>query len=244
MQVDALSLQLRPRPMAEAADLGVRLVQAHAGSVWRCFTPLWAAVAALALACGSLQGWLPWLVLFLAKPWLDRTLLFVLARSVFGEATRWSDLWAARRAVWWQDLPHTLLWQRLSPWRAMTQPVGQLEGQRGGARRRRNGLLMRGRRGIASLSQFVWLHMEMVLMAGLAAGVMLMVPDEYEGDAWRALFDGEDGRLDDVFFVAYAGIVLALEPFFVAAGFAMYLNRRVELEAWDLEQELRHVFAS
>jgi len=29
----------------------------------------------------------------------------------------------------------------------------------------------------------------------------------------------------------------------VAAGFAMYLNRRVELEAWDIEQELRRACA-
>jgi hypothetical protein len=244
MQVDALSLQLRPRPMAEAADLGVRLVQAHAASLWRCFAPVWAAVAALALATHAFGDWAPWLLLLLAKPWLDRTLLFVLARAVFGEATRWADLWAAQRAVWWRDLPHTLLWQRLSPWRAMTQAVGQLEGQRGAARRRRSALLMRGRRGIASLSQAVWLHLEMVLMAGLVALVMLMVPDEYEAALWRALFAGEHGRLDHVFFVAYAGIVLVLEPFFVAAGFAMYLNRRVELEAWDVEQELRRVFAA
>jgi hypothetical protein len=33
-----------------------------------------------------------------------------------------------------------------------------------------------------------------------------------------------------------------LEPFYVAAGFAMYLNRRVELEAWDIEQEFRRGF--
>ena len=44
--------------------------------------------------------------------------------------------------------------------------------------------------------------------------------------------------------LAYAGIVLLLEPFYVAAGFAMYLNRRVELEAWDIEQEFRLAFAA
>ena len=36
--------------------------------------------------------------------------------------------------------------------------------------------------------------------------------------------------------------VFFLEPFFVAAGFAMYLNRRAELEAWDIEQEFRRAF--
>jgi hypothetical protein len=43
--------------------------------------------------------------------------------------------------------------------------------------------------------------------------------------------------------IAYAAVVLFLEPFYVAAGFAMYLNRRAQLEAWDVEQELRRAFA-
>lgn len=42
----------------------------------------------------------------------------------------------------------------------------------------------------------------------------------------------------------YGAVILLLEPFYVAAGFAMYLNRRTELEAWDVEQELRRAFAS
>ena len=44
--------------------------------------------------------------------------------------------------------------------------------------------------------------------------------------------------------VAYAVAVLFLEPFYVAAGFGMYLNRRAELEAWDIEQEFRRAFAA
>ena len=43
--------------------------------------------------------------------------------------------------------------------------------------------------------------------------------------------------------IGYAMAVLFLEPFYVAAGFAMYLNRRAELEAWDIEQEFRRAFA-
>ena len=43
--------------------------------------------------------------------------------------------------------------------------------------------------------------------------------------------------------IAYATAVLFVEPFYVAAGFAMYLNRRAELEAWDIEQKFRRAFA-
>jgi hypothetical protein len=44
--------------------------------------------------------------------------------------------------------------------------------------------------------------------------------------------------------LAYALVVLFIEPFYVAAGFGMYINRRAELEAWDIEQEFRRAFAS
>ena len=44
--------------------------------------------------------------------------------------------------------------------------------------------------------------------------------------------------------MAYAIVIAFLEPFYVAAGFAMYLNRRAELEAWDVEQELRRAFVA
>jgi hypothetical protein len=43
--------------------------------------------------------------------------------------------------------------------------------------------------------------------------------------------------------LSYAITVLFLEPFYVAAGFGMYLNRRAELEAWDIEQEFRRAFS-
>jgi hypothetical protein len=43
--------------------------------------------------------------------------------------------------------------------------------------------------------------------------------------------------------IAYVLAVAFLEPFYVAAGFGLYLNRRVELEAWDIEQEFRRAFA-
>src|SRR6185295_4622048 len=35
--------------------------------------------------------------------------------------------------------------------------------------------------------------------------------------------------------------VLLLEPFYVAAGFALYLNRRTLLEGWDIEVALRRI---
>jgi hypothetical protein len=40
MKVDAIRLDLRPRVMFEAADLGVRMVSAHWRSVWASCAPV------------------------------------------------------------------------------------------------------------------------------------------------------------------------------------------------------------
>ncbi len=243
MQIDALALQLRPRPMFEAADLGVRLVQVHARSVWRCYAPLWAVFTVIALSTVEIASWLPWLVIFCAKPWLDRTLLHVFSRAAFGEETRWADVWRAQRQVWWSGLLSTLILQRLSAWRSYTQPVRQLEGQSGGALRKRARQVLAGKRGAAFGMHLCFAHFEALLMGGFYALGVWLTPGDGHLSLFRWMTGSQDLTASLVAAVAYALAVLLLEPFYVASGFAMYLNRRVELEAWDIEREFRRAFA-
>jgi len=242
MKVDAIRLDLRPRGMFEAADLGVRLVSAHLRSVWTSCAPVYAfvlLVAATMLPFGI--GWAALAVIWL-KPWLDRSILFVLARAVFGEETRFADVWAARRAVAWQGLLGALTTRRLSPWRSYVQPVLQLEGQRGQARRERVARILGPHRGAALAMQSAFATIESALAMGLLALLGWLAPADDQGLWFALLFEGGS-------WVAGAGLafyviaVAIVEPFFVGAGFAMYLNRRVELEAWDIEQEFRLAFA-
>lgn len=243
MQVDAIAVELRPRPMWEAADLGTRLAQSHTRSIWRSCAPVFLAVMALALATAEIAPWLPGLVIFWLKPWLDRSVLFVLSRAVFGQETRFADLWAAQRQVWWGQLATTLLWRRFSPWRAFTQPIYQLEGQRGSARRQRRAQLLRQQRGAAGGMHFAYANIEAAFVFGLLALAMWFAPEDARGRLfdWYAASDQSLWATLSTS-AAYAAVVMVLEPFYVAAGFAMYLNRRVQLEAWDIEQEFRRAF--
>lgn len=239
---------LRPRSPYEACDLGLALVRRHARSIWRCYAPLLLAVATLAMCMVEVADWLPLFILFWLKPWLDRTLLFVLSRAVFGQATRWSDLWAARRMVWGGQFFRTLLWRRFSPWRAYTQPIEQLEGQTGSRRRKRTTLMLKDNRGAATALQVAFAHAEGVLVYALLGLVWWMAPEDSRKDVMDWLLhlggDGAHALSKDLLTSGfYAVVVLFLEPFYVAAGFAMYLNRRVALEAWDIEQEFRRAFA-
>jgi len=202
----------------------------------------------LALCTVDTYGWLPMLIVFWLKPWLDRALLFVMSRAVFGEATQWGDLWRARRQVLGGQLLRTLLWRRFSPWRAYTQPIEQLEGQRGGDRRKRAKLMLNANRGAATALQTAFTHAEAVLTYGLVALLWWFAPENSNATVWDWFVNpdahaaGQLG-LNLVLALGYVAVVLFLEPFYVAAGFAMYLNRRVVLEAWDIEQEFRRAFA-
>ena len=133
--------------------------------------------------------------------------------------------------------------RRLSASRAFTQPVLQLEGLRGAALRARLHQVADRHRGAARMMTQCFASAEFALLGGLFALLWWLMPT----NSVSALLDmGQllgptEAALSTLF---YALAVLFTEPFYVAAGFGMYLNRRVELEAWDIEQEFRRAFAA
>jgi hypothetical protein len=242
VRIDSLQLRMRPRSPYEAADLGLRFGQHHWRSLHACNALAAVPVLALCVASFEIASWLPLTLIFLVKPWIDRTSLFVLSRAAFGQQTRLSDLWAARREVWWSQLVLTLTLRRLSPWRAYTQPIYQLEGLSARARRQRRLQICKGYRGPAMLVTSVFALAETLFVIGLVSLVLWLTPtDRAASGLWESI-DDFSGFAATILPTLYALVVLFLEPFFVATGFAMYLNRRAELEAWDIEQELRRAF--
>jgi hypothetical protein len=227
----------------EAADLGVRLCQETARSVYRCHLMVALPLFVVFLACFEIEPWLPGVLVFWAKPWLDRTILFVLSRAAFGQDTSPADLWRAQREVWWRQLLFTLTVRRLSFWRSFTQPVYQLEGLSIRAAAPRVRQIRAGKAGNAFLMTQAFYSCESALSLALFSLVFWFAPVEQGPDIITMLTEEMPVAYSFGFQLTYATAVLFLEPFYVAAGFAMYLNRRAELEAWDIEQEFRRAFA-
>jgi hypothetical protein len=244
VRVDALAVRLRPRTQLEAADLGVRLCRMAGRSVYVCYGAVALPLFVVALASFELAAWLPTTLMWFSKPWLDRTILFVLSRAAFGQPTRPIDVWHAQRDVWWRGLFLTCTLQRLSPWRSLTQPVYQLEGLpflQAGVRVRH---IKRRAAGSAFMMTHVFSVSENALTFALVSLLFWFAPAGTAPDLFDA-FSGDVAPMVTVGLqIAYAIAVLFLEPFYVAAGFAMYLHRRAELEAWDIEQEFRRAFAA
>jgi hypothetical protein len=246
MRIESLAIKLRNTTPWAAADMGIGLCRMHARQLYICLLPLVLPLSLLAFACYEIAHWLPLLLLWWCKPWLDRSLLFVLSRAAFGQHTRFADVWHAQRSIWWQQLISTFTVRRLSPWRALTQPVYQLEGNGWRAQRKRVLQIRRGNSGTAMLVGSAFAFAETSFMLSLLFLAALLAPTTEDFQFLRWLFkDGAAAPLVQYAMIGgYSLVIFLLEPFYVATGFGMYLNRRVALEAWDIEQDLRHARAA
>ncbi len=241
MQNDAVDVVWRPRTPWEGCDLGVRLLQSWLRPVFTCYLAVAIPLFCLFAATGAAVSWLPLVLIWCSKPWLDRTIVFVLSRALFGRPTSPVDLWRARAEVWWHQLAATLTLRRLSASRSFTQPVVQLEGLRGTELRGRLGQLTARHRGVARAATQAFAVAEFALFTGLFFLQVWLAPHT-DAEPWSDLQSLWQPAHAWVSTVEYGAVVGFLEPFYVAAGFGMYLNRRVELEAWDIEQEFRRAF--
>jgi len=242
MQVETMSLNLRPRSMWEGGDLGIRLLQSRLHSVYRTHLLVALPLFALCYATVGIAPWLPALLIWLSKPWLDRTILFSLSRALFGEDTSIALLWRSGRTVWWTEFALTVTLRRLCASRSFSQPVRQLEGLSGKDLDARLRQMALRHRGVTRMLTQTFAAAELALWMSLISLQAWLVPHNGTLD-WRELLYNPAASAVLWSTLAYAAVVAFLEPFYVAAGFGMYVNRRVELEAWDIEQEFRRAFA-
>lgn len=250
MQLDKLQIELRPRPNAQALDLGFALLRAHAGSVYKAWLILWLPACAVAAAlCWLMPAYANW---WIALPWwlrplLDRAPLYLLSRQVFGETVSWQQAlraWPRQLGGGWLRM---LTWWRLCmPGRGLFQPVWLLEGARGKVAAGRRKVIALGGTGSAAF----WFgvacaHFEIVLQLGLLGFIGIFIGDSAISNPF-ALFVRMAGQPGDLWLpllslACYAAAVGVVGPIYTACCFTLYLNRRATLEAWDLEIVLRQI---
>ncbi|MGO4551038.1 DUF4129 domain-containing protein [Lysobacter sp. 2RAF19] len=244
MRIDQVSVELRPRSSWEAVELGTALVRTHARAIWIPY--LLVTLPVYVALCGvfAWMGRLEWvgLAYWWLKPVFDRIPLFVVSRAVFGAVPGVRETLAAQRTWGWRWMAHYLTWRRFSPYRALYLPVDLLEG--GTQKRQRRNVIGGSARGVAGWLMLAFANFEFAFFVGVVALVPMFTPV----DDWRGLAEG--------FGVSYFAqsiwlqVVTAaltyipttlLEPFYIGAGFGLYLNRRTQLEAWDVELAFRRL---
>ena len=248
MRLEDITVTLRPRQPWESVDLGCAMVRRDYGGImalWACTVlPLWILVAVL---LRSVPACIP-LVVWWLKPLYDRVPLFFLSRAAFGVRPTFLETWKQWPRLWITNCLPALLWRRLSFIRSFALPSQMLEGLRGAAVKQRiRTLAMDGGSSGVSMS-FAFSNLELAAWIGLIWGTYGLLPESAQPD-WEGFFQAFDFEttIPNGFLwwgaACHMVIVTLIEPFYVGAGFALYLNCRTRLEGWDVELAFRRLAA-
>jgi hypothetical protein len=245
MRLTDASVAIRPRTAWEAIDLGVLLARRHAGLLmasWALVTlPLLIVLSAVLWQYPSVTILLFWWL----KPAWERLPLNILSRALFGDTPTLKESVRALPRLLKPQLLASLTWRRLSPTRSFDLPVLQLEGLAGEARSKR--LVVLGQRYASSAAwlTILGLLLEILLCLGLITLLYLLIPQQLQTDwDWQRLIAPDGGELlwlEHLSNLLYALVLVFWEPIYVACGFTLYLNRRTDLEAWDIELTFRRL---
>lgn len=247
MRLEDLTIALRPRQPWEAVDLGCALVRRDYGrllGLWGItVAPLWLILGASLWRHPGVFFWVAWWL----KPLYDRVPLFFISSAAFGVRPSIGATLRAWPRLWTRFLLSALLFRRLSFIRAFSLPVWMLEGQRGKAVRQRVKSLATDGSTPAVHATMAFSLLELAIGGGLFMLTMKVVPEagmpEFS-ELFEANFEAffTNGLLWYLNLVYLAAVTLA-EPFYVGAGFGLYLNSRTRLEGWDIELTFRRLAA-
>ena len=232
------TIVLRTRQHWQALDLGFALAREHAGMLYGSWLILTLPIA-MSLAFGlPRQSLVALFVFWWLKPLYERLTLLYLSKVVFAERlSPWGLAVAFLRACNVQILA-TLVWRRFSLTRSLDQPIALLEGASGARRRTRLQVLHRQLGFRAGVLIAVMALLETALTFAARAGIFLLVPGALDESSLRQAFlEGQFGLWPYFLAVWFVG------PLYAACGFSLYINRRCELEGWDLEVGFRRLAA-
>lgn len=240
MDLNRVPIAIRPRPSYEGLDLGFAMASRWFLTLWL----LWLITAVpVALGVSALCYRHPFfglLVIWWLKPLYETPILFWISRKIFGENPTVKAVASSLYSIVKPNLLLRLTIRRFSPARSFFMPVILLENLRGKDYATRTMVL--GRREsagfiltmICSLFELVLFLSVMILMAGLLPQSLLPFDLTDMLSVERPLAAAACN-------LVYTAAMSVIAPYYVVAGFALYLNRRTQLEAWDIELNFKRL---
>ncbi len=253
MQLDKLTVNIRPIAPAEAVDLGLAVAQAWFWSLWGLgvyylryllvgvalvvLWAIWAQRFSLTLLLSLL------LLIKVGKLYAEQGVLLFLSQKLFDEKLAPAQFRAQTQLSISAFM--SMIFRFMSSLRIMSMAVRLLEGQTGRAAKMRLSVL--GRQSSSALfghALVCWLLEGILTIAMVSFLATIGATPVGEGvlDNWMSAYNEENyGWAAGLVVLVYAVVVSMLLPFFVAGGFCVYLCRRSLLEAWDVELTFRKI---
>ncbi len=248
MQLDQITANIRMRNPWEAMDLGFALVRHSWQAIylpWLMFLTTCSVICYMLMPEDYKQYAI--FAVWWFKPLYDRFLLNILSHKLFNDNLSTTQaLKATPRLIKSTGLFGGLTFRRPSFSRGFNLPIWQLEQLRGKARSSRQSILLRNAHSHAVGLTLGMIFIELTLYFSLYALIILFLPETFQGSAFGIFFgddlsEGAATWLHILDQVIYTLALFLIEPFYVAASFTLYINRRTQLEAWDIELVFRQI---
>lgn len=253
MKIEHLTADIRPMSAYQAMELGFHVAREWYGNLWQmqAGTLKLLAVAMLMLFgfhyMSGGQSWLfVWFVILLIswlKPCFEMPMLAFLSQKLFdNQADKQAGyvvLQNARGLRWAFVIKH-----RFGTQRPIFMAIRLLEGQQGKYAKHRLKLLGRGTGNAMLIMSLMFGLAEMVLFFGGLGVLLSFFSSPYYDTSigeWLLNSDNMPLWLSMLICGWYLVVVSVLSPFFVSAGFCVYLCRRSLLEGWDIELVFRRM---
>jgi hypothetical protein len=251
MKLEEATAVLRPRGSWEAVDLGCALARQHWGRLMRGWltvaVPLWILIG---VVFRDHPGW-AFFFLWWTTPLLTRQPVFFMSRALFGQPPGARDFWRQGKTNF-RGVLAALTVKRFAMQRPFRLPIIMLEGQKGTTFTQRAGVLSAHGGGTAGGLTLVAMIIKLSVFGAMAFILVTVIhtvnPEWLDtlGDSFNfADTEDWDFALPDSLIwtgtAALAAATLVVEPFYGAAGFALYINTRTHLEGWDIEVAFRRM---
>ena len=240
MNLEKLQINACIRSGWQAVDLGFLMASAW----WR---PLFVAAALPALILfipllivfADSPAWAGFFIWWL-KPFWERLPLYFASRRIFGEGSNLIGILSQVKSTYLKDMLPWLLWRRLSVQRAFDAPVTVLEGLTGSNRSSRLRVLHGKYSDVALGNQLVCFCFEVITGIGVVILLAFFIPEDFGLETHDSI-DNLNLVGEWLYTLSAFAAMMLVMPFHSMAGFALYLNRRIELEAWDIEISFRNL---
>ena len=246
MQLEQITANIRLRSSWEAIDLGFSMVTTW----WRSIYPALIIFNLLYLIPAFLlipKEYYLVIVLFFwwIKPYSHRLILHILSQNLFNNELSTAQALRDMPSLMHYSVLGAITFRRFSFSRGFNLPIWQLEQLKGKQRSKRQEVLLG-----AVHSEAIWLTLglffiEIIFTISVLGLFLLFIPPDYLEPVLKNIFNPALGAIDTwmtltVSFI-FIIVTLIIEPFYIAANFSLYINRRTQLEAWDIEIAFRNI---
>ena len=233
MLLNALMINPRLRRPWAAIDLGMPIAKRF----WFTYVSIWLVlvIPVFLLSTFLLLGdflWLSSILVWWLKPVFERPILYMLSKHLFGQTITIRETLKNYKewlSTGWID---GITLRRFSFIRSFSMSVTLLEKLNGKAYSQRIDILSSKGGGAAFWLSTTLVHVELFLLLALFASITLFYPLLNVDD----FFYFEQYQYFILLINTFSVLAMAVvAPFYVSGGFMLYICRRIELEAWDIE---------